>query len=120
MSGRFPGLNEYIDAERTNRYKAAAMKRDCMTAVAYSIKASPQFRAAQEPVFVKFLWYEKNRRRDMDNIAGFGHKVVFDALVRAGVIQNDGWSSIAGFSDSFFVDERLPRVEIIITEGVKV
>lgn len=27
IPGTLPGLNEYIAAERTNRYKAAAMKR---------------------------------------------------------------------------------------------
>lgn len=61
-------------------------------------------------------WYERDRRRDKDNISSFGRKVIQDGLVKAGVLANDGWAQIAGFSDEFHVDAKRPRVEIEIGE----
>ena len=37
-----------------------------------------------------------------------------DALVKAGVISNDGWQEIVSFEDRFGVDKVNPRVEVII------
>lgn len=54
--------------------------------------------------------------RDKDNISSFGRKVIQDGLVRVGVLKNDGWKHIEGFSDRFRVDEKNPRVEVEIIE----
>lgn len=51
----------------------------------------------------------------MDNISSFGRKVIQDALVTMGVLQNDGWKEITGFQDEFFVDKHNPRIEVEIT-----
>ena len=69
-----------------------------------------------KPVFMEYRWYERNKRRDLDNISSFGRKVIQDALVYAKVLQNDGWQEIAGFSDSFCVDADHPRIEVVIRE----
>ena len=37
-------------------------------------------------------------------------------LVSAGVLKNDGWNDIEGFSDRFYIDKANPRVEVEITE----
>jgi hypothetical protein len=63
---------------------------------------------------IGFTWYEKDRRRDPDNISGAGKKPILDGLVRAGVLPNDGWSVIEGLSDLFSVDRSYPRVEVTI------
>lgn len=114
-----PGLNDYISAERIHRQRAAALKRKCelavRTAIASQIK-EPLF----EPVVMHYTWVEKDKRRDKDNISSFGRKVIQDALVKAGYLENDGWSNIAGFSDGFEVDKENPRVEIEIIEGFEV
>ena len=65
---------------------------------------------------MRYLWVEKNRRRDKDNISSFGRKVIQDALVKMGVLRNDGWENIEGFSDNFAVDKGKPRIEIEIEE----
>lgn len=65
---------------------------------------------------MRYKWFEKNRRRDLDNVSSFGRKVIQDALVQAHTIQNDGWKEITGFSDEFFVDARNPRIEVEIEE----
>ena len=70
----------------------------------------------RKPVKMRYKWFEKNRRRDLDNVSSFGRKVIQDALVRAHILQNDGWKEIVGFSDEFFVDAHNPRIEVEIKE----
>ena len=53
------------------------------------------------------------RRRDLDNVA-FAKKFIQDSLVHAGVLVNDGWNQIEGFTDDFAVDPKNPRVEVTI------
>lgn len=113
---QFPGLNDLISAERTSRYKGAGMKRDAQRVVEmYAKKQLHGFRPGG-PVWMKYTWYERNRKRDKDNISSFGRKVIQDGLVKAGVLKNDGWREIEGFSDRFRVDEKRPRVEVEIVE----
>ena len=69
-----------------------------------------------KPVRMEYIWYEPNKRRDLDNISSFGRKVIQDALVASKVLQNDGWDNIKGFSDEFYVDKKNPRIEVLIVE----
>jgi Holliday junction resolvase RusA-like endonuclease len=112
IPGQFPGLNDYIRAERGNRYAAATMKKQIEQKVMLLAKGLPPI---SRPVYMHYLWVEPNQRRDKDNIV-FARKFIQDGLVRAGVLQGDGWKHIAGFSDSFAVDKHNPRVEVRIEE----
>lgn len=112
----FPGLNDYINAERTHRQKAAKMKKQYQNAVMLWIR-SQRLLTFDGPVYMYYTWVEKDRRRDKDNVAAFGRKVIQDALVKAGVLKNDGWANIEGFSDRFAVDKKNPRVEVEIVEN---
>src|SRR5699024_12305540 len=60
-----------------------------------------------------FTWYRKNRRNDPDNIQ-VGTKYIFDAFVKKGIIENDGWNEINSITHKFEVDKDNPRVEINI------
>lgn len=113
---QFPGLNDLIYAERTSRYKGAEMKRDAQRTVELCARKQLRGFRPSGPVWMKYTWYEKNRKRDKDNISSFGRKVIQDGLVKAGVLKNDGWREIEGFSDRFRVDEQNPRVEVEIVE----
>ena len=42
--------------------------------------------------------------------------MIQDALVNKGVLKNDGWEHIVGFSDRFDVDTQNPRIEVLIRE----
>lgn len=112
-----PGLNEYIGAERKHRQAAASMKRKYQDVLVLLIRKQIG-RPLREPVTMHYLWVEKDRRRDHDNVSAFGRKVIQDAMVEAGVLRNDGWANIEGFSDRFLVDKKFPRVEIEIEEAV--
>lgn len=115
ISGRLPGMNEYTAAQRGNRYGGAKMKHSAQSAVERHIRAEmPQ--PINRPVRIVYAFYEPNTRRDLDNISGFAHKVIQDALVAAGVLAGDGWKYIKGYTDVFFVDKDNPRIEVELIE----
>lgn len=114
--GKLPGLNEYIDAERTSRYKAASLKAQAEQLVMVYARSDLKRWRAKGPVYMRYTWYETNRRRDKDNVSGYGRKVIQDALVKLGYLRGDGWAHIVGFSDAFVVDKSRPRIEVEIEE----
>ena len=75
--------------------------------------------AGLEPVekahFV-FSWHCRNKRKDPDNIAAGGTKMILDGLVEAGVMKNDGWGDVASITHHFYQDKERPRVEVEIYE----
>ena len=115
IRGSLPGLNDYIAAERSSRYQAASMKKQCETIVMHAARSLGKWQP-EGPVYMVYHWYEPNRRRDKDNVSGFGRKVIQDALVRAKILRNDGWNDVEGLSDEFEVDKRNPRIVVELTE----
>lgn len=113
---RLNNLNDYITADRTNRYKGAAMKARNEALVKVAIKQQMRSIRIERPVYMEYTWYERNKRRDLDNISSFGRKVIQDALVQTRVLVNDGWNEIVGFSDQFYVDAANPRIKVLIRE----
>lgn len=41
-----------------------------------------------------------------------------DALVKTGILKNDTWNYIEGYSIDFFVDKDNPRIEVEIEEYI--
>lgn len=117
IPGILPGLNDLIDAERKHRQQGAKLKRQAEMVVIAAAAHSLGRWKAKGPVYMVYRWYEPNRRRDKDNISGFGRKVIQDALVKAGRLANDGWKDIEGFEDHFAVDAEQPRIEVEIQEA---
>lgn len=111
INGRLPGLNEYIEAERKHRQAGAKVKRDAEEIVLWSAKASLRGKIPT-PVIMHYLWIEPNRKRDKDNVSSFGRKVIQDALVKGKYLPGDGWNYIEGFTDTFAVDGKDPRIEV--------
>ena len=116
IPGTLNNLNDYILADRTNRHKGAKMKANNGDIVAIAIKQCMRGVRIEKPVFMEYLWVEPNKRRDKDNISSFGRKVIQDSLVQCGVLKDDGWKYVVGFSDRFEVDKKNPRVEVLIKE----
>lgn len=116
IPGKLCGLNDYIAAERTNRHKGAKMKADSGNIVAVAIRQCMRGVSIDRPVEMHYTWYEPNRRRDLDNVSSFGRKVIQDSLVQCGVLKDDGWKYVVGFSDRFEVDAKNPRIEVLIKE----
>ena len=116
IHGRLDNLNDYIKACRTNQYKGAHLKAKNENKVQAEIYEQIGRLRITHPVRMSYRWYEKDRRRDLDNVSSFGRKVIQDALVETRVLRNDGWKEIIGFSDEFYVDKKNPRIEVEIEE----
>lgn len=119
IDGRFPSMNEFIEANRIGKgrwNKGNKMKQECQDIISSYISTQLHKVHIDNPVYIKYIFYEPNKKRDLDNISGFFHKVFQDALVHCGVIHNDNWYYIIGFSDEFFVDNKTPRIEVKIIE----
>ena len=63
-----------------------------------------------------YHFWEPNTKRDIDNISSFAMKVIQDALVKCRVLDNDGWKNIRGFECEFDVDNKHPRIDVVIEE----
>lgn len=107
VPGPLPGLNELIAAAKGRGgrgFAYAKLKRswtDTVILLARAAKLQPVQR-----VRLSFRWQERNRRRDPDNVAAGGRKLILDGLVKAGVLPGDGWECVAGWDDEFTVAAR--------------
>lgn len=120
IPGKFATLNEFIDANRRGKgswNKGNEMKQKDQTALSYQIRKQMKKAKVVPPVYIKYHFHEENKRRDMDNVSGYFHKIFQDALVQSGVIANDNWKYICGFSDTFSVDTKDKRIEVEIIDG---
>ncbi len=116
IPGRLPGLNEYTTACRTDPRAGNRMKREAQTTVQWMIRAQLHRMKIEKPVFMLFTFYEQDRRRDRDNVSSFARKVIQDALVKSGTLQDDGWDYVTGYLDNFKVDKQHPRIEVQFIE----
>ena len=62
----------------------------------------------------EFRYFCKDKRKDKDNIAAGAKKIIFDALVKSDKMENDGWSQVGDWSETFEVDKERPRIEVSI------
>lgn len=85
-----PTLNEYIKAERSNRFFSAKIKKDTTNKISFFCKAL-RLDDCQHDVVIK--WYTKSARCDSDNIF-FATKFILDAVVASGKLKGDGFRNI--------------------------
>ena len=116
IEGRLPNLNDYIKAERANRYRGAQVKADAHDAVVWQLKTQHTGLRITKPVCIRFRWIEANNRRDPDNVSSYGRKVILDALVDLGILVDDGRKYIKGFTDEFYTHKDNPRIEFDLIE----
>lgn len=117
IPGRFPSLNEFVDANRRrhgNWNAGNAMKQKDQREICKYIPKGLKFK---KRIFIEYNFFEPNTRRDKDNISGYFHKVFQDALVECGAIADDDWKHIRGMADYFEVDKGNPRIEVVIQEA---
>ena len=112
VPGPLPNVNDIAGKNRWSYGKTKKTWTQRIATLALVARIKPVDRA----VFA-FEWREKDRRRNPDNIAGGGKKLIFDGLVTAHVIANDGWGQVAGWSDSFAVDAANPGVWVTLTSA---
>lgn len=121
IPGRLNGMNEYTRACRAHPQAGAHMKRADQDAVLWAIRAARLIPCSGR-VRIRYRFYEAPKRkgarlRDKSNISGFAVKVIEDALVEAGVIPDDGWDVVAGYSCDFCRTAD-PRIVVEVEDGV--
>ena len=116
IRGKLDGLNNVINASRTNQYKANNMKRKAHTVVIQAIREAKLPKVTKYPIKLKTVWYEPNKRRDADNVVAGGRKAILDAMVEIGIIEDDGIKFVDSFEDEVRCDRENPRIEIEILE----
>ena len=114
IPGPLPGMNDYISTG--NRFRYNTDKKKWQEAIAFYIRRAKV--KPVESVYLHFLWQEKHDRRDPDNFSSMGRKWVLDSLVECGVLTNDGWGQIIGWSDEWMVDKEKPGVLVTLEERV--
>ena len=72
-----------------------------------------------DPVLIYYHFYEKDMRRDGDNIVSCGAKFIQDSLTKTQVLQEDNRKCIPNFYHDVSVDKENPRIEVTITELTK-
>lgn len=113
IKGEMPDMNTYIKALATNRFVGGKIKQIATDQVAWVTKKYATSKL-QPPYHITFNWYCKDRKKDKDNISSMGRKCILDGLQKSGVIPQDSWNVVDGFSDFFFLDKENPRIEVII------
>ena len=109
-------MNLCLDLCKTHWSKYYKMQQDTVNLIYYYLKAQKVKPVEKYPIRIEFSYFCANKRRDCDNLAS-SKKFILDALVKAGVLRNDGWEETSGgFEDHFFIDKMNPRVEVIIHE----
>jgi len=115
IPGRLPALNELIATlnGRGGRYVYNKLKNENQCVIGVLIKRAGL--RPMESAHFEFYWYEQTKRRDPDNIAAGGRKIILDSLIKSGILKNDTWREVgAGWEDTFRVDKDNPRIEVIM------
>ena len=103
-----PNWNDYINAERTNKYKANNLKQQETQIMMYFCKGKRY--AGGYPVQITLRPHYSAYRQDLDN---FRYKGLLDGLVSAGVIKNDNLKHIQRINiEPIFDNEECVEIEI--------
>lgn len=115
IDGEFTTLNNYISAERSNKFLASKIKKSESMRAQVAAFAYPARLDAAKRYDVICTWFRKDTRTDPDNIA-FAIKFILDGLQTSGFLPSDRWEHIASICHTFEIDRSEPRVEIAFEE----
>lgn len=114
LPGRWPSWNKFNDA-KANHHAYHKLKMAWQTPAALLIKSARVPRL--ECVRLRYLHVRTDRRTDKQNLGMAADKVIPDALQDAGVLSNDGWNRIDGYTHDFALGAS-DGIELTITEVV--
>ena len=109
---RLPGLNEYQNACRRHPLHGAAMKKQAIQQIMTYLTPVEKL---SWPAQFEIIYTEPNKKRDIDNIMGFGAKVILDAFVKAGFLPDDGPNYINKIESTVAYGDS-PQIEIFVKE----
>ena len=120
----YPSQNKYINQERIKlRGKRhgtmGSIMRKKLIDETYWLLKSGKNKPIKTPCKLRFTWYMKDRKKDVDNIA-YAKKFILDAMVNANIIPNDTFRYIKGFIDDFKVIDNVHKEIGVMIERVEV
>ncbi len=105
-------MNDFIGAMNKNRWMGANLKRKETRRCAIAASILPKI---SKPVELRISWVECDKRRDIDNVAAGGTKVLLDGLVAAGILPDDSRRWVRAITHLFpDPDKAHPRVIVEI------
>lgn len=113
IPGELPGLNQILNVSKSHWAKYHKLKKQYTTLVA--ILARTCLKPCFSSVHIDIHWFCRNKKRDPDNICS-AKKFLLDGLVAAGILADDGWRCVSGFSDFLAIDRKNPRIEVVLRE----
>lgn len=102
VPGPLPEVNELIDAravggrvQGSSKYgnDYSKIKKQWTQDIGYHAFGQ-SFNRALPPCAITFVHHELDRRRDPDGFCFVACKLIFDALVKHRIMQNDGWTHV--------------------------
>ena len=102
-------LNTYVNAERSNRFKAAKIKKDMTESVGWYCK---KLKLEDCQYDLQVEWTTADRRKDSDNVF-FSIKFILDAVVKAGKLKGDGYRYIRNISNTRLIGSPQINVKFI-------
>jgi hypothetical protein len=111
VPGPLPGMNEILHAANRvsrrggkRRWDGYAEIKATLTDLVCNLATRGRLRPVSRAHF-SFRWQCPDRRHNPDNIVS-ARKFILDGMVKAKVIENDGWDQVAGFTDEWVVAAR--------------
>lgn len=112
-----PSLNNLIAEAERNPHSYNRLKRQMEYVVINAIRLHLKGWKAQHQVQLHFEFGEKNKgqKRDFDNIASAGWKIIGDALVKSGTLKDDAPKYLLPSTNSFVYTDT-PYIKVYIKE----
>ena len=116
----FPSLNDYIHALAKSPTSGAKIKKDHEKIACDAIRKHLKRQKAPCPVTLHYKFYEpqEGQIRDHMNVFSFADKVIEDALIKCGTIQDDSPQYVDGnkILHEFRYTSGTPYIEVEIVE----
>lgn len=114
IPGRLPCMNDLIAANRLNKYAGAGVKKKTQRQIILILQPQVQGQRFTEKVNIRIEYYEKDMRRDEDNVMSAA-KFILDAMQDMDIILNDSRKYVH-LTQEVFTDRDNPRIEIEVNE----
>ena len=111
----FPGLNDLLHEAERHPKAYNTMKQQYQMIAVNAIRRNLRGFKAQCLVIPHYTFCEpkKGNKRDYDNIAAAGRKIINDALTKTGTIKDDSPKYLGYGTNTFIYDDK-PFIEVLL------
>lgn len=117
ISGELPSRNQAESAARKHWSSGSRFKRENTELVQWFVKIG-RIKPVKGLAAVTVTFFEKNKKRDADNIMAGGLKYIMDGLVTAGILQDDSPKYVDLTVSPIKYDGLNPRIEVVLVGEV--